>query len=42
MRGGFHTLTVAEVSRQCADAVAITFDVPPGLSDAYRSGRANR
>ena len=42
VRGGFHTLTVAEVSRLCADAVAITFDVPPALSGAYafRAGQS--
>jgi ring-1,2-phenylacetyl-CoA epoxidase subunit PaaE len=42
LRGEFHTLTVAEVSRLCADAVAITFDVPPELSGAYahRAGQS--
>jgi ring-1,2-phenylacetyl-CoA epoxidase subunit PaaE len=41
-RGQFHTLTVAEVSRLCDDAVAITLDVPPGLSGAYahRAGQS--
>ena len=34
--GTFHPLTVAEVSQLCADAVAITFDVPAGLADALR------
>jgi ring-1,2-phenylacetyl-CoA epoxidase subunit PaaE len=32
----FHTLTVAAVERLCEDAVAVTFDVPPELVDAYR------
>ena len=36
LRGQFHTLTVSDVTRLCDDAVAITFDVPPGLSDEYR------
>jgi ring-1,2-phenylacetyl-CoA epoxidase subunit PaaE len=42
LRGEFHTLTVAEVSPLCADAVAITFDVPPGLGGAYahRAGQS--
>ena len=42
LRGEFHTLTVAEVSRLCADAGAITFDVPPELSGAYahRAGQS--
>jgi ring-1,2-phenylacetyl-CoA epoxidase subunit PaaE len=31
----FHPLAVAAVERLCDDAVAITFDVPPGLRDAY-------
>ncbi len=35
-RAGFHHLAVALVDRLCDDAVAITFDVPPGLSDEYR------
>ena len=40
--GEFHTLTVAEVSRLCADAVAITFDVPAELADryAFRAGQS--
>ena len=42
VRGGFHTLTVAALRRLCADAVAITFDVPPGLGGAYafRAGQS--
>jgi ring-1,2-phenylacetyl-CoA epoxidase subunit PaaE len=38
----FHRLTVAEVDRLCADAVAITFDVPPELREryAFRAGQA--
>ena len=41
-REQFHTLTVAEVSRLCEDAVAVTFDVPAGLADAYafRAGQS--
>jgi ring-1,2-phenylacetyl-CoA epoxidase subunit PaaE len=41
-REQFHPLTVAEVSRLCADAVAVTFDVPAGLADAYafRAGQS--
>ena len=35
LRGQFHTLTVAEVTRLCDDAVAVTFDVPAALTDAY-------
>ncbi|MBA0126657.1 phenylacetate-CoA oxygenase/reductase subunit PaaK [Haloechinothrix sp. YIM 98757] len=31
----FHTLTVAEVERLCADAVAVSFDVPAELADRY-------
>src|SRR5690606_11992214 len=34
-RTRFHTLTVAEVTRLCEDAVAITFDVPEHLADEY-------
>ncbi len=34
-RGEFHRLTVAEVVRLCADAVAVTFDVPAGVADRY-------
>jgi ring-1,2-phenylacetyl-CoA epoxidase subunit PaaE len=42
IRAGFHTLTVAAVARLCSDAVAVTFDVPPGLADAYafRAGQS--
>ena len=32
---GFHPLRVAAVDRLCADAVAVTFDVPGELADAY-------
>lgn len=32
----FHPLRVAAVDRLCADAVAVTFDVPPELSERYR------
>ncbi|HEX5401367.1 MAG TPA: 1,2-phenylacetyl-CoA epoxidase subunit PaaE [Pseudonocardiaceae bacterium] len=41
-RTGFHTLTVADVTRLCADAVAVTFDVPADLADAYafRAGQS--
>ncbi|KAE8764975.1 1,2-phenylacetyl-CoA epoxidase subunit PaaE [Georgenia thermotolerans] len=31
----FHALTVADVEHLCDDAVAVTFDVPPELADAY-------
>jgi ring-1,2-phenylacetyl-CoA epoxidase subunit PaaE len=31
----FHTLTVADVERLCDDAVAVTFDVPPDLREAF-------
>jgi len=31
----FHPLTVAAVEPVCDDAAAVTFDVPPGLRDAY-------
>lgn len=34
-RVGFHRLTVADVTRLCEDAVAVTFHVPPDLADAY-------
>ena len=42
LRGDFHRLTVADVSQLCDDAVAVTFDVPPGLGDAYafRAGQS--
>ncbi|SDT34224.1 1,2-phenylacetyl-CoA epoxidase subunit PaaE [Actinoplanes derwentensis] len=33
---GFHPLRVATVDRLCADAVAVTFDVPPELAERYR------
>ncbi|GAB1691741.1 1,2-phenylacetyl-CoA epoxidase subunit PaaE [Krasilnikovia sp. M28-CT-15] len=33
--GEFHALRVAAVERLCADAVAVTFDVPPELADSY-------
>ncbi|MGH3356543.1 MAG: 1,2-phenylacetyl-CoA epoxidase subunit PaaE [Nocardioidaceae bacterium] len=32
----FHELRVADVEQLTDDAVAITFDVPPGLADEYR------
>src|SRR3954468_3115253 len=32
---GFHPLRVAAVDRLCDDAVAVTFDVPGELADAY-------
>jgi ring-1,2-phenylacetyl-CoA epoxidase subunit PaaE len=32
----FHPLQVASVTRETRDAVALTFAVPPGLSDAFR------
>ncbi|WP_028847730.1 MULTISPECIES: 1,2-phenylacetyl-CoA epoxidase subunit PaaE [Thermocrispum] len=34
-RTRFHTLTVADVTRLCEDAVAITFDVPEHLAAEY-------
>ncbi|MDI2028727.1 phenylacetate-CoA oxygenase/reductase subunit PaaK [Saccharopolyspora sp. TS4A08] len=42
VRGEFHTLTVADVSRLCDDAVAVTFAVPPELEDVYdfRAGQS--
>ncbi|SNR49196.1 ring-1,2-phenylacetyl-CoA epoxidase subunit PaaE [Haloechinothrix alba] len=38
----FHTLTVAEVERLCADAVAVSFDVPAELASdyAFRPGQS--
>ncbi|AYY14912.1 phenylacetate-CoA oxygenase/reductase subunit PaaK [Actinobacteria bacterium YIM 96077] len=41
-RGDFHSLRVARVDRLCDDAVAITFDVPAELADAYtfRAGQS--
>jgi ring-1,2-phenylacetyl-CoA epoxidase subunit PaaE len=35
-RGQFHELAVARVDRLCDDAVAVTFDVPPDLAEAFR------
>jgi ring-1,2-phenylacetyl-CoA epoxidase subunit PaaE len=35
-RRQFHELTVARIDRLCADAVAVTFDVPPELAEEYR------
>ncbi|HEX3792232.1 MAG TPA: 1,2-phenylacetyl-CoA epoxidase subunit PaaE [Pseudonocardiaceae bacterium] len=35
-RTGWHSLTVAEVSRLCDDAVAVTFDVPAELAEEFR------
>jgi ring-1,2-phenylacetyl-CoA epoxidase subunit PaaE len=35
-RRQFHELTVAQIDRLCADAVAITFDVPAELADDYQ------
>src|SRR5579875_2292518 len=42
LRGEFHALRVAEVSRLCADAVAIAFEVPDELASAYafRAGQS--
>ncbi|HKS47460.1 MAG TPA: 1,2-phenylacetyl-CoA epoxidase subunit PaaE [Amycolatopsis sp.] len=42
MRTEFHRLTVAAVERLCDDAVAVTFDVPPGLAETYtfRAGQS--
>ncbi|WP_116040848.1 1,2-phenylacetyl-CoA epoxidase subunit PaaE [Amycolatopsis palatopharyngis] len=42
LRGDFHRLTVADVEPLCDDAVAVTFDVPAGLADAYafRAGQS--
>jgi ring-1,2-phenylacetyl-CoA epoxidase subunit PaaE len=34
-RGEFHTLTVADVTRLCDDAAAVTFDVPDELAEDY-------
>lgn len=41
-RTGFHTLAVADVTRLCDDAVAVTFDVPAELADvfAFRPGQS--
>lgn len=40
--GGFHPLRVAEVTPLCADAVAVSFDVPEELTEAYafRAGQS--
>ena len=35
-RRQFRELTVTQIDRLCADAVAVTFDVPPELADEYR------
>ncbi|HEX9339164.1 MAG TPA: 1,2-phenylacetyl-CoA epoxidase subunit PaaE [Pseudonocardiaceae bacterium] len=37
----FHSLAIAGIDRLCADAVAVTFDVPPELADvfAFRAGQ---
>ncbi|WP_166352485.1 1,2-phenylacetyl-CoA epoxidase subunit PaaE [Phytoactinopolyspora limicola] len=42
LRGEFHRLTVAGVDRLCADAVAVTFDVPDELAETYafRAGQS--
>jgi ring-1,2-phenylacetyl-CoA epoxidase subunit PaaE len=32
----FHPLTVATVARETRDAIALTFDIPPALRDAFR------
>lgn len=34
-RPGFHSLRVAKIDRLCADAVAITFEVPSELAERY-------
>ena len=41
-RAAFHSLTVADVAELCDDAVAITFDVPPELTEqfAFRAGQS--
>jgi ring-1,2-phenylacetyl-CoA epoxidase subunit PaaE len=41
-RAHFHELTVADVRKLCADAVAVTFDVPPELAAdyAFRPGQS--
>jgi ring-1,2-phenylacetyl-CoA epoxidase subunit PaaE len=31
----FHTLAVSRIERLCDDAVAVSFEVPPGLADAF-------
>jgi ring-1,2-phenylacetyl-CoA epoxidase subunit PaaE len=42
VRQRFHALTVARVDRLCADAVAVTFAVPPELAGSYafRAGQS--
>jgi ring-1,2-phenylacetyl-CoA epoxidase subunit PaaE len=42
LRGEFFPLAVAEVTPLCADAVAVTFDVPAGLAGRYefRAGQS--
>ena len=37
----FHSLAVSRIDRLCADAVAVTFDVPAELADvfAFRAGQ---
>jgi ring-1,2-phenylacetyl-CoA epoxidase subunit PaaE len=42
LRGEFHRLSVAEVTRLCDDAVAVTFDVPAELAEdyAFRAGQS--
>ena len=35
-RAAFHTLTVAAVEPLTSDSIAVTFDVPPELAEAYR------
>lgn len=42
MATSFHPLAVADVTRLCDDAVAVTFDVPADLADAYafRAGQS--
>jgi ring-1,2-phenylacetyl-CoA epoxidase subunit PaaE len=32
----FHSLTVASVARETRDAIALTFDIPPALREAFR------
>jgi len=31
----FHSLAVSRIDRLCADAVAVTFDVPAELADVF-------
>ena len=42
LRGEFHPLRVADVSRLCDDAVAVTFEVPDELAGTYafRAGQS--